>query len=162
LRRRFTFLEIMPDYSIIEFDVDGVNISSLLEGLNIMVSALIDRDHQIGHSYFCDLAGLEEDLAKDKLYFIWYKKIIPLLQEYFYNDWEQLKLILGDFVLENGTSKVPALKDKIVNKSYEIRDFEGDWDTFSRALKRIYGEEKEFTLAEDSVESAFVADSIEE
>jgi hypothetical protein len=103
---------------------------------------LIDRDHQIGHSYFCDLADLEGDLAKDKLYFIWYKKIIPLLQEYFYNDWEQLKLILGDFVVENGTSKVPALKDKIVNKSYEIRDFE-DWNAFSRALNKIYSDEQD-------------------
>ncbi|WP_407282264.1 AAA family ATPase [Methanolobus sp. WCC1] len=146
LRRRFTFLEIMPDYSIIEFNVGGVNIDSLLEGLNITVSALIDRDHQIGHSYFCDLADLEEDLAKDKLYFIWYKKIIPLLQEYFYNDWEQLKLILGDFVVENGTHRVPALKDKIVNKSYEIRDFEGDWDAFSRALNKIYAGEQDFTV----------------
>ena len=153
LRRRFTFLEIMPDYSIIEFNVGGVNIDSLLEGLNITVSALIDRDHQIGHSYFCDLADLEEDLAKDKLYFIWYKKIIPLLQEYFYNDWEQLKLILGDFVVENGTHRVPALKDKIVNKSYEIRDFEGDWDAFSRALNKIYAGEQDFTVDKDILSS---------
>jgi Cdc6-like AAA superfamily ATPase len=153
LRRRFTFLEIMPDYSIIEFNVGGVNIDSLLEGLNITISALIDRDHQIGHSYFCDLADLEEDLAKDKLYFIWYKKIIPLLQEYFYNDWEQLKLILGDFVVENGTHRVPALKDKIVNKSYEIRDFEGDWDAFSRALNKIYAGEQDFTVDKDILSS---------
>lgn len=138
LRRRFTFLEIMPNYDIIDFDIGGVNIASLLEGLNIMVSALIDRDHQIGHSYFCELAKLKEDQAKDNLYFIWYKKIIPLLQEYFYNDWEQLKIILGDFVVENGTSRVPALKDKIVNKTYEIRDFERDWDSFSMALNKIY------------------------
>lgn len=162
LRRRFTFLEIMPDYSIIEFDVGGVNIASLLEGLNITVSALIDRDHQIGHSYFCDLADLEEDLAKDKLYFIWYKKIIPLLQEYFYNDWEQLKLILGDFVVENGTSRVPALKDKIVNKSYEIRDFEKDWTAFSRALKHIYAEDKESIATQELVEPAIVTNPVEE
>jgi Cdc6-like AAA superfamily ATPase len=156
LRRRFTFLEIMPDYSIIEFDVGGVNIASLLEGLNITVSALIDRDHQIGHSYFCDLADQEEDLAKDKLYFIWYKKIIPLLQEYFYNDWEQLKLILGDFVVENGTHRVPALKDKIVNKSYEIRDFEGDWDAFSRALKKIYAGEQKIENSKEVASLEFV------
>jgi hypothetical protein len=159
LRRRFTFLEIMPDYSIIEFDVGGVNIASLLEGLNITVSALIDRDHQIGHSYFCDLADQEEDLAKDKLYFIWYKKIIPLLQEYFYNDWEQLKLILGDFVVENGTHRVPALKDKIVNKSYEIRDFEGDWDAFSRALNKIYAGEQEIENSKGVASSDFVEEA---
>ncbi|MDK2832335.1 MAG: 5-methylcytosine-specific restriction enzyme, partial [Methanolobus sp.] len=131
-------------------------IDSLLEGLNITVSALIDRDHQIGHSYFCDLADQEEDLAKDKLYFIWYKKIIPLLQEYFYNDWEQLKLILGDFVVENGTSKVPALKDKIVNKSYEIRDFERDWNAFSRALNKIYAGEQEIENSKDVASLKFV------
>lgn len=153
LRRRFTFLEIMPNYDIIDFDIGGVNIASLLEGLNIMVSALIDRDHQIGHSYFCELAKLKEDQAKDNLYFIWYKKIIPLLQEYFYNDWEQLKIILGDFVVENGTSRVPALKDKIVNKTYEIRDFERDWDKFSMALNKIYTSERDFTVDEDTSSS---------
>lgn len=149
LRRRFTFLEIMPEYSIIDVDVGGVNIASLLEGLNLMVSALIDRDHQIGHSYFCEVVKLEEDLAKDKLYFVWYKKIIPLLQEYFYNDWEQLKLVLGDFVVENGTSRSSLLKDRIVNKTYEIRDFEGDWSAFSRALSKICNDGNESTSYEE-------------
>lgn len=138
LRRRFTFLEIMPEYSIIDVDVGGVNVASLLEGLNIMVSALIDRDHQIGHGYFCEIVDLEEELAKKKLYFIWYKKIIPLLQEYFYNDWEQLKLVLGKkFVIESRANMSPALKEMIVNKEYEIMDFEDDWDKFAEALGYI-------------------------
>jgi DNA polymerase III delta prime subunit len=153
LRRRFTFLEIMPDYSIIEIEVGGVNIASLLGQLNIMVSALIDRDHQIGHSYFCEIKKIKEregeEQAKDKLYFVWYKKIIPLLQEYFYNDGEQLKLILGEFVVENETNKSPALKDKIVNKTYEIKDFEGDWPAFSQALNKICNGGEELTGDEE-------------
>jgi hypothetical protein len=115
-----------------------------------MVSALIDRDHQIGHSYFCEIKELEdEEQAKDKLYFVWYKKIIPLLQEYFYNDGEQLKLILGEFVVENETNKSPALKDKIVNKTYEIKDFKGDWPAFSQALNKICNGREELTGDEE-------------
>ena len=141
LRRRFTFLEMMPDYSIINYEIEGLNIGDLLKELNYMVAALIDRDHQIGHSYFCGIVKKikNEELksAKTELQFVWYRKIIPLLQEYFYNDWEQLKLVLGDFVSENNTSNNNAkLKDRMVNKNYSISEFE-DWDRFSNALSHI-------------------------
>ncbi|MCD4730698.1 MAG: AAA family ATPase [Bacteroidales bacterium] len=141
LRRRFTFLEMMPDYSIINYDIEGLNIGDLLKELNYMVAALIDRDHQIGHSYFCGIVkkikNEELESAKTELQFVWYRKIIPLLQEYFYNDWEQLKLVLGDFVSENNTSNNNAkLKDRMVNKNYSISEFE-DWDRFSNVLSNI-------------------------
>ncbi|RNI12276.1 hypothetical protein EDD83_01565 [Methanohalophilus euhalobius] len=136
LRRRFTFLEMMPDYSIIDVEIDGVNIGSLLKELNGMLSALIDRDHQIGHSYFCEVVELEEEQAKNKLYFVWYNRVIPLLQEYFYNDWEQLKMVLGDFVVEKDNNSI--LEDRLVSKNYEIKNFENDWSGFSTALNKVY------------------------
>lgn len=141
LRRRFTFLEMMPDYSIIDVEIDGVNIGSLLKELNGMLSALIDRDHQIGHSYFCEVVELEEEPAKNKLYFVWYNRIIPLLQEYFYNDWEQLKMVLGDFVVKKDNKSI--LEDRLVSKNYEITNFENDWSGFSNALNKVYIGEKE-------------------
>lgn len=158
LRRRFTFLEIMPDYSILDYDVDGINLGLLLSELNGMVSSLIDRDHQIGHSYFCEVIDLikkgDQYSAKQKLYFVWYKKIIPLLQEYFYNDWEQLKPILGDFLSESDQSNNnPRLEGKIVNKNYVIHDFNNDWVEFSSALNRIINNETPSEVDNTRIES---------
>ena len=156
LRRRFTFLEIMPDYSITDYEIEGLNIGDLLKELNYMVAALIDRDHQIGHSYFCGIIKkIKQDKlesAKIELQFVWYKKIIPLLQEYFYNDWEQLKLVLGDFVSENNTSNNNTkLRDRMVNKNYSIIEFE-DWDKFSNALTQIVTNGTKTEVQVDSVE----------
>jgi predicted RNA-binding protein with PUA-like domain len=91
LRRRFTFVEMVPDPSAIEpAEVAGVNLRALLRRLNERVRLLLDRDHQIGHSYFMNLNSY------DDLRFAWYARVIPLLQEYFYNDHERLGAVLGD------------------------------------------------------------------
>ncbi|MCD4676856.1 MAG: AAA family ATPase [Desulfobacula sp.] len=160
LRRRFTFLEIMPDYSIIDCEIEGLNIGDLLKELNYMVASLIDRDHQIGHSYFCGIVKTikneELESAKTELQFVWYRKIIPLLQEYFYNDWEQLKLVLGDFVSENNTSNNNLkLQDRMVNKNYSITEFK-DWDRFLNALSQIVSNEAKTETQVDSTESESV------
>jgi 5-methylcytosine-specific restriction protein B len=92
LRRRFEFIEVAPDYEILRQrvgEVSGVDIADLLHVLNKRVAYLFDADHSIGHSYFLDIESLE-DLKK-----IFLTKVIPLLQEYFYGDWEKLSLILG-------------------------------------------------------------------
>jgi 5-methylcytosine-specific restriction protein B len=97
LRRRFTFMELSPDASLLP-TVAGVDLSRLLTSLNERVTALLDRDHQIGHSYF--MADSEEDLDADDLRFMWYHRVVPLLQEYFYNDGERLRAVLGDDFLK--------------------------------------------------------------
>ncbi|MGB3491234.1 MAG: AAA family ATPase [Elainellaceae cyanobacterium] len=89
LRRRFTFVEQMPDPSLLK-SVGGVDLSALLDQLNRRITALLGQDYQIGHSY---LMGIE---TIEALHFAWYRKIMPLLQEYFYNDWERLKAVVGD------------------------------------------------------------------
>lgn len=88
LRRRFTFVEMMPNASLLG-TVAGVELPALLRRLNSRVAALLDRDHQIGHSYFM---GLND--AAD-LRFAWYRRVVPLLLEYFYNEGERLKAVLG-------------------------------------------------------------------
>lgn len=142
LRRRFTFLEMMPDYSIIDTEIDGVNLKLLLEKLNLRISSLIDRDHQIGHSYFCDIVKKQKkrdmEGAKSELMFVWYKKIIPLLQEYFYNDWERLKIVLGDFISEDkNASNDVELQNETINKNYYLKDELKNWPEFSDALNKI-------------------------
>jgi hypothetical protein len=95
LRRRFTFMEMMPRPSLLT-TISGIDLNRLLTKLNGRITALLDRNHQIGHSYFLGID--ENDL--DGLHFIWYHHVIPLLQEYFYNDGERLKVVLGNEFLQ--------------------------------------------------------------
>lgn len=105
LRRRFVFEELLPDYTPIpESTPYGINLRSLLQRLNQRIEYLYDRDHTLGQAYFVNvetLEGLEECFRR---------KIIPLLQEYFYEDWSKIRLVLndkkGDFITAD--SSVPA------------------------------------------------------
>jgi predicted RNA-binding protein with PUA-like domain len=95
LRRRFTFIEVTPKPPLLT-TVAGVDLSGLLKCLNERIAVLLDRDHLIGHSYFL---GLPDNADAEDLGFVWYHRVVPLLQEYCYNDGERLRAILGqDFV----------------------------------------------------------------
>lgn len=89
LRRRFTFVEMPPQADLLDKDLAGVDLSKLLLTLNARVTALLDKDHQIGHSYLMNLTDA------DGLRFAWYNRLVPLLQEYFYHDGERLQAVLG-------------------------------------------------------------------
>jgi 5-methylcytosine-specific restriction protein B len=104
LRRRFTFVEMEPEPSAIEpASVAGVDLRALLAGLNERVAALLDRDHRIGHSYLMNLTN------EPSLRFAWYARVVPLLQEYFYNDGERLLAVLGPrFVRRTRVSRATA------------------------------------------------------
>ena len=95
LRRRFTFHEFPPLYDLVELSSivhDGVTIDPkiILKVLNERIEYLLDKDHLIGHSYFLNLNTWDDLLEAFR------GNIIPLLQEYFYNDWEKISLVLGD------------------------------------------------------------------
>ena len=93
LRRRFSFVEMMPDASLLENnDVEGINLEDVLNTINNRIEILIDRDHTIGHSYF--MLGKETVQDISNLQYIFAYEIIPLLKEYFFNDVEKLKEIL--------------------------------------------------------------------
>ena len=94
LRRRFFFKEMLPNPEVLkDVEVDGVSISGMLERLNKRIEILYDREHTIGHAYFMPLKANRtiEILAR-----IFENNIIPLLQEYFYEDYEKIRLVLGD------------------------------------------------------------------
>lgn len=94
LRRRFRFKEIMPDTNVLNgINVEGVNIKDMLNKMNERISALYDREHVIGHSYFMPL---KKSQNLKTLATIFSDDIIPLLQEYFYEDYEKIRLVLGD------------------------------------------------------------------
>ena len=138
LRRRFTFMELTPNPSLLH-TVAGVDLGQLLTSLNERVAALLDRDHRIGHSYFM---GLDGSADTDDLRFVWYHRIVPLLQEYFYNDGERLRVVLGDgFVskVKVSTDAAKALGDLYDADplKYEIVPLQ---DTeFLHALKQLAG-----------------------
>jgi hypothetical protein len=135
LRRRFAFVEMMPAPSLLG-SVAGVNLSLLLARLNRRVAALLDRDHQIGHSYFMNLEGVGD------LRFAWYARVVPLLQEYFYNDMARLRAVLGDKFMraaEADEKTVAALGDYYHDDQpkYEVNNLEGE--TFLNALRELAG-----------------------
>lgn len=119
LRRRFEFEEMMPTSELLEaLEVDGIKIQSLLETINKRIEYLYDRDHTIGHAYFMSLKGKESDDAKSELDHIFRNKIIPLLQEYFYDDWEKIRMVLGDGFIKKTESNLDIFDDDFQNSDY--------------------------------------------
>ena len=99
LRRRFEFIEMMPELDEVKnVFVEGIDIYKLLETINKRIEYLYDRDHTIGHAYFMKLKDSD---SLDTLATIFQNKLLPLLQEYFYDDWEKIRLVLGDNQKEN-------------------------------------------------------------
>ena len=98
LRRRFEFVEIMPQPVLLsDLSVFGVNVGDLLTVMNQRIEVLLDRDHTLGHAYFWPLKTATTEDEKCKLIAdIFAKRIIPLLQEYFFADWERIGWVLND------------------------------------------------------------------
>lgn len=145
LRRRFNFVEIMPDYTRIDKDIAGVKIKKLLLIINERLEIMTDRDHQIGHSYFMN------SQTKEDLHSAWYNKIMPLLSEYFYNDWERLIDVVGKYNtdLQTGFIDGKSVKDiqKLFRKDTEYSEVKVgnlhkyNIDQLPKALKAIYEED---------------------
>ena len=141
LRRRFEFVEMMPDpfHKDISKNIDGIDLQKLLAIMNKRIVVLLNREHQIGHTYFLKIESIEE-LNKT-----FQNKIIPLLQEYFYDDWAKINLVLNDngFVESDETSSA-RLKDDgdgLVDKEKKIYKLlpknNPNWEK-SKKYKQIY------------------------
>lgn len=110
LRRRFEFIEMLPDYKVIDKVLsnqkfNGHKLSNILKTINERITVLIDRDHQIGHSYFLKLK--ESTDLEAGLKAVFQNKIIPLLQEYFFNDYVKIAMVIGEgFMDKDRYSKV--------------------------------------------------------
>ncbi|MDP9412520.1 MAG: AAA family ATPase [Pseudomonadota bacterium] len=94
LRRRFIFEEIEPDPRTLEgIEIAGVDVEALLETMNARIEALLDREHRLGHAYFIGLEASDDIVPLRNLFAA---QILPLLQEYFFDDWNRIRLILND------------------------------------------------------------------
>lgn len=101
LRRRFDFIEMMPKPHLLEgVVVKGIDLQRLLEVLNQRIEILYDREHTLGHAFFMPVKALvdqdKEELAFSELQSVFQNKIIPLLEEYFFEDWSKIRLVLAD------------------------------------------------------------------
>ena len=107
LRRRFNFREMAPDASLLK-DASvrtGIDLVRVLTTINQRIEYLIDREHRIGHAYFigCETADAVHEAMRDK--------VIPLLQEYFFEDWSRIQMVLGDgFIREDKLDPPPGFE----------------------------------------------------
>ena len=106
LRRRFDFIERMPNanHDSVADDIEGVNGRDLLRSINARIVEKLDREHQIGHTY---LMGIKTIEALKRSF---QNRVVPLLQEYFYNDWEKMRTVLNDnaFVTKRDGTERPV------------------------------------------------------
>ena len=91
LRRRFKFLEMPPaPETLAGKTVDGIDLQQLLVTMNRRIEVLLGRDYLLGHAYFLginDMPGLAD---------IFRRQVLPLLQEYFFEDWQRIAWVLND------------------------------------------------------------------
>ncbi|WP_346660005.1 AAA family ATPase [Ectopseudomonas mendocina] len=136
LRRRFVFREMPPRPELLDdVEVAGLNIGQLLRVMNQRIEVLLDRDHCLGHAYFM---SLKSDPSLAQLELIFRNQILPLLQEYFFEDWERISWVLNDqqaasagsqpFIQRpQGEQNLPALfgnqvAEKLSDQRWELND----------------------------------------
>lgn len=94
LRRRFVFKEMLPKPGLLGgVKVGDIEIDVLMRTINERIEALLDRDHVLGHAIFMPLRG---NNSQAKLAEIFRHQVLPLLQEYFYDDWDRIQWVLND------------------------------------------------------------------
>lgn len=108
LRRRFDFVELLPDYEVLKEvkTEDGIKLDQMLKSINDRITVLKNEHYQIGHSYFLPRGFNEgnKSLTLNELRSIFTNKIIPLLQEYHYDDWKSICAVLNIPTKETATS----------------------------------------------------------
>ncbi|BCD71031.1 McrB family protein [Helicobacter suis] len=155
LRRRFSFVEMMPKPALLSTNCSGVDLQKLLKAINERIEFLLDQDHSIGHAYFLGLETLQDlqDCFKNK--------IIPLLQEYFYDDHAKIDAVLN----KNGMLKPKSLEGALQNLLNDFVDPDKKIYTLTEASEwkaeyfiKIYGKKEEAQTPPVSGESVNQAD----
>lgn len=127
LRRRFTFREMAPDPSLLDV-VEGIDLKAVLTTINRRIEYLIDREHRIGHAFFinCETKEQVEGTMRDK--------VIPLLQEYFFEDWSRIAAVLEDgFIREEKLDPPPGIEGDSLSSWSVLSPFKDD------AFERLVG-----------------------
>ncbi len=145
LRRRFEFIEMMPEPDLLgNVEVNGIDLTQLLDKLNQRIEVLYDREHTLGHAFFMPVKvlveGNNDNGAFSLLISVFQNKIIPLLQEYFFEDWQKIRLVLGD----NQKPEVLQFIEEKTLDNKELNTLFGEQHNLN-----AYGDElKQYTLKE--------------
>lgn len=122
LRRRFDFEPLLPDTRavkvpdephsaplaglVVSTDAGEIEVRRMLERINERIEVLFDRDHCIGHAYFTHLWGVEDGEQRfAALADTFRNRVLPLLEEYFFEDWSKIRMVLGDNQKRNTTAQ---------------------------------------------------------
>ncbi|EOI0110424.1 McrB family protein [Vibrio cholerae] len=144
LRRRFDFIEMMPDSSVLtpksshaDFKIDLVK---LLDTMNARIEYLLDREHTLGHAFFIPVVKLLDDTKPTEAFLelkkVFQNKVLPLLQEYFFDDWHKIRLVLGDNQKQDQTLAF------VISQPVELKTLFG-----SDELNQFGESEKKFVLS---------------
>jgi len=128
LRRRFDFIEMPPEPKLLkDTKVAKVNLSEMLTAINKRIEVLYDRDHTVGHSFFMKLSS---DSTLSDLADVFKKNIIPLLQEYFFEDWERIHWVL-DCLKDESNPDIHFVTKKYTND--EVNRLMGkNWSEYNK------------------------------
>ena len=146
LRRRFKFIEKMPDVSLVGKDIKGVDGQAMLKAMNERITVYLDREHQIGHTYLLvpqeDVeAGREQTI--DHLAEVFQHDIVPLLQEYFYDDREKIWLVLNKNPFISKRNVETPIRDAHSERSlFELLPRDNDKWKDVESYRKIYGDEQ--------------------
>ena len=136
LRRRFTFIEMPPKPEFLTgVEVMGLDIRKLLEVINQRIEVLLDRDHCIGHANFMTL---QKDPSLTNLAQIFKQKIIPQLQEYFFDDWSKINMVLNanGMLRSNGIDK-SVLFPNVAHESESYFEEQKTWEVVDDVFNSI-------------------------
>lgn len=137
LRRRFSFVEMMPEYYLpqLEKNFFGISLKDLLLIINNRIEKLVDRDHLIGHSYFLNINSGSDLIAAFR------DKLIPLLQEYFYGNYEKMGLVMGKGFVEK------IANTKVIFADFPSEDYDYNEKIIYRLNKAPFENEENFKTA---------------
>jgi len=118
LRRRFEFKELRTDYSLVDKNIEGINLKYMLFAINQRIELLLDREHILGHALLMKVNSFS-DLQR-----IFKTNILPLLEEYFFENWDKINQVLSNngFIEEQKDAHNIWLgnADEYSSKSYRI------------------------------------------
>jgi 5-methylcytosine-specific restriction protein B len=138
LRRRFTFKEMPPEPALLnDIVIEGVKIGQMLSKMNERIEVLLDREHCLGHAYFMPL---KNDKSLEKLKFIFRHEILPLLEEYFFEDWERIHWVFNDHNKSSANQfiqKASATPESLFGSKFEGNVQDRRWHINEEAFDKI-------------------------